>query len=187
MHTRSTFPEGSQLRKVIRMAPFIVKTCCMAMLLALIARGGEAQATSPRPLESRDFFVAGVPDTASGAALERVFGRRDSVTTYPDPIDSGHVIEQWFYPGLMAEAFERSRQGRAVALLSPKWSTSRGLRVGDVIARAEALYGRHPLVPIGVPGEGEWIIDDPNAELHYFRVLFHGGKVYRIMFGWTSD
>jgi hypothetical protein len=161
------------------------------IVVSLVTRSAlSAQGRRAPDLTDRDFIVAGAPDTADAATLQPIFGQRDSTTKVPNDFDGGRsLLEHWYYAGIMAEAFENSRRARALVLLSPKWSTARGLRVGDPVAKLSRLYNVGRNGPPSASGEQKWTVDDPrrDIELHYYTIWTRRDRVSRIMFGWGED
>lgn len=80
------------------------------------------------PLADSDLSVSGVAYGADSAGVRRALGT-------PPSSDSA----SWTFSGLLVR-FDAGRVTR-IHLTTPEHATARGLRVGDHIARAKALYG----------------------------------------------
>jgi len=148
--------------------------------------------TSPRRLSFRDFIVGGVPATFDG------YSRVDEPTVraafgQPDSVVADEALIRWYYDGLEVELIDTAvgpilsigSAGPgvnlyAVTLSAPRWTTYRGIGVGDSSEAVLQAYGE-PAPPRGT----EW---------HYFRgrvgsttgIAFHlkDGRVERIRIGY---
>ena len=72
---------------------------------------------------------------------------------------------------------------RGVWITSRRLATSRGLRVGDSIARVESLYG---IPRFRDNTKAEYAVSE-EQNLHVIRVLIQKGVVKEIFLGWLLD
>jgi len=100
------------------------------VILALAACGPRSQPPPAPPiaLADSDLVVAGVAYGADSSEVRRVLGP-------PAATDS----TSWRYKGLRIW-FEGSKV-RQMALMTPLFTTARGLRIGDAVSRVTDLYG----------------------------------------------
>jgi len=99
-----------------------------------------AAGQNPPPLTQDDLSVAGIPYRASTALIDSLLGSPDSV----------HGAT-WYYKSRSLQLSMNGSHGdlrlSQVHLVGPGPSTARGLRVGDSIAKALALYGKSCFEP----------------------------------------
>ena len=103
-----------------------MKRLSIALLLALPSILG---AQSPPALGDSDLAVGGLTYGQDSALVRRLLGR-------PISTDS---LTGWLYADLRVW-FENSRVHQ-IAIIGRRLATRRGLRIGDPVARAAALYG----------------------------------------------
>jgi len=132
------------------------------------------QDAQPKPLSRDDFnfgaLELGYPLDSVGLHLPRP----DSARFFQD--DPEYVGS--FYPGLVV--WRQSANGGIAALdiYSPKYSTRRGLKVGDSITRVERLYGKRSWVETEFSRVGPY--DDSFSD--YDEATIFGGSYYLIIF-----
>ena len=139
--------------------------------------------TNPPPaaLTEADLSVGGmkwIPDTADA---RRLLGPPSTVKPYVTRIDDEDLhLADWAYPGLRL-IFSQNGKLRWARVTGRAWSTHRGLRVGDPVARITALYG----LPLNATAN-EYVYnlpgDDRPSRLGLFAT-FENGRVTAIGIG----
>lgn len=89
---------------------------------------GEVFTEPPVMLADSDLIVSKVAFRADSAQVRRVWGAPASTDSL-----------SWTYPGL--RIWLEEGRVNVIVLTTPKYATARGLRVGDPVRRAKALYG----------------------------------------------
>ena len=150
-------------------------------LLILPSASARAQA----PIDERDLAVAGLsPGSDSNSVIARL-GRPDSVTAEQDPIDADGSIHHWHYPGLVVTCYSPNEVS-AFVLLTPARSTSRGLRVGESVAKVRRLYGSPTETEHDTASE-LWTFEQPSKPLYVVAVTIRAGKVEQVFVGTVRD
>src|SRR5258706_13675150 len=115
----------------------------VVLVLTLIFGHGAPAADQPRQsqaLRAEDFVVAGVVEGMRANDVRRVLGRPQTIDTQDDFRDPGNKLISWRYKGIVV-LLGSENTVRGDWITSQKLATSRGLRVGDPVARIESLYG----------------------------------------------
>jgi hypothetical protein len=140
------------------------------------------------PLSEADFSLGRLTWSADTSATRHALGRPSSIRHYDDRIDDELLhLTDWTYPGLRL-TFAESGHLRVVRITGRRWSTHRGLQVGDVVDRIVALYGQ-PAQRAGAQPDYHMdaalyyhIPPAPPSRLGMF-VQFAQGRVTAIVFG----
>jgi hypothetical protein len=115
------------------------------------------------------------------AVVRQRLGKPDSVSTDPHPFDVGAQLVAWHYPGLTVEFFATNHVV-GISTRDPRTPTTRGLRVGDLVATMLRLYGA-PTDSAANDYDYEKA-DDPHLIL---RVTTRKGRVVEIYLGAIID
>ena len=140
---------------------------------------------SQSPVGRADFVVAGVSSQTDSAAVRRLLGRPDSVTSGDHPFDVGGKLINWWYHRLRV-SYNGGEKVGGMWLLAPGVETTRGLRVGDQRQRVRRLYG----TPASVDTASDaWIYHDADdgSEMHLVKVFFQRDRVASVFLGWVLD
>jgi hypothetical protein len=113
-----------------------MKSLCLLFCALFFATPARAQA--PDTLADADLSVAGISYGSDSSEVLRVLGPPIGGNTQSDSLRSLGI---WRYDGLLV-SFKGSSKVSVIRILSPRYATHRGLRVGDVVSRVNELYGR---------------------------------------------
>ncbi|HKJ93951.1 MAG TPA: hypothetical protein VJ957_12350 [Longimicrobiales bacterium] len=140
-------------------------------------------AQEPPKLDSTDFRVGALTADMDTAAIRGVLGAPDSITVYDNPFDAGGKIPVYFYRDLMV-TFSYGETPLGFTLTGPSVATARGLKVGDSVERARALYSEP-----GYTDPDAWEYYDPKDTegLHVIQLSIRDGHVRQIYVGWLLD
>jgi len=146
--------------------------CYLSVLLVtlLIACHG------PRGLQPADFAVGRLSLDADSATVIQLLGPPDSVRAEPGFGVDDHALLYW-YAGAAVISFNTPNVVEGIAVASPAVATARGLRVGDMRARARQLYG----APLSDSVADQWTyVDEAIRPDHLIQLEFSGDTLVRI-------
>ena len=90
-------------------------------------------------MDTEDFSGGPAKLGASAATVQTLLGKPDSIS-FADTLNSFSGL---YYPGLLVWRSNSDKSIGAFEMLAPKYTTHRGLRVGDSIDMFRALYGTY--------------------------------------------
>jgi hypothetical protein len=131
-------------------------------------------------LDSTDFIVGEFSDDIDTVTLFQKFGRPVSIDISAHPFDESGEVRLFRFDDIQALFTESECMG--ITLLSSKYSTKRGLRVGDSLSKMIKLYGSD-----AEAYEGNYDFEDPVQPLHLIRVSTDSGVVKQIYLGSIFD
>jgi hypothetical protein len=151
----------------------MIRLCSIVLAIAVL--GDPASKLVPE-----DFVIAGVSEGMDAAAVRKILGKPQSITSGKNPFDYGQKLIAWRYDGLIVAFVDGAVN--AATLISPSRATKRGLRVGDSAEKLLRLYGE----PAG-KYQADWEYLDPAEETHVLRVMVKSGRVTKIGVGRILD
>jgi hypothetical protein len=132
-------------------------------------------------LDSTDFVVARIKDDLDSNAVKTLLGKPTSISQSENPFDIETKIVCWHYPGLIIN-LGSGNSTCGVTITSEKYSTKRGLCIGDTIERVMMLYGKPDSQ---YEDRINYLV--PDTELHAIQIRLSNGKVTEIFLGWFLD
>lgn len=128
------------------------------------------------PLSAWEFTASPFSLEDDSTGFVAFLGRPDSVTTEPNPfVPQDAPFQEWYYRDIRV-FFSTPNVVAGLVLLSPRFATMRGLRVGDPEARVLQLYGpRHDEDPAG-----EWEYAAADDSTMVMRIHFKDRHVVMI-------
>ena len=132
-------------------------------------------------LTETDFVVAGVAIGAEPASVRKALGQPKGVATHPYPNDPTSNYAIWKYSGLLVH-MGADELVFGLTLTTNRFTTNRGLKVGDSKEKLLKLYGR----PTGTY-QTDWDYELPSNDLEVMRVTIRNHKITKIFVGWLSD
>lgn len=133
------------------------------------------------PLDSTDFIVNGFSTEINEKTLMTRLGKPDSISISEHPFDTESKISAWYYKDIVFLFIDDSTcQGFAIK--SKKYSTKRGLSIGDPISKMIKLYGENNNSYLG-----DYDYMDEKNEIHLIRITIEKGKVKEIYLGYIMD
>jgi hypothetical protein len=143
---------------------------------------GSSQQT-PTKLAPRDFVVAGITHATDSAAVRQQLGQPDSVTVSDHPFDVGGKLMDWWYSGLRI-SYNGAPTVASFWLTGHRFTTARGVHVGDSRARVRQVYGEPK---VENEGGNAWVYEDPDDPLHLVKFWFKDGVVQSVFVGRPLD
>ena len=136
------------------------------------------QDTTPRPIDSLDFVVAGIAFGADSNSVLRLLGAPESSTEIRD---GGRA---WNYQDLkvLFRQLEVELSVQGFEIRGPRFMTARGLRVGDSRGRVRQLYG-----DAAEPDSFYVEFQDPTRAGRAIVITLDRRSVVRIYVGLLSD
>jgi len=98
-------------------------------------------AQAPDTLTERDLQVAGLSAQPDTSVVRRVLGKPQHTWAAQEPNEDGVRLARWMYQGLVLSFDERGAFYTA-DVNAPGYPTTRGVRVGDALARVRQTYGQ---------------------------------------------
>ena len=152
-----------------------------------LIRCGIGDVTEPLPQAAIDAIKRaadelGHRETFRGYGPEQGYDFLRSTIAQDDFRDPGSKLVSWRYRDIVVLLGSEDAV-RGVSITGPKLVTSRGLPVGDPIARMKSLYGTPTFQDDAI---AEYAASE-EQRLHVIRVLLRGGLVKEIFLGWLLD
>jgi hypothetical protein len=151
------------------------------LFIAIILLAHPSAATAQAPLDSVDFAIGHVCPGLDSVVVGAMLGHPDSVSLSNHPYYTGAKLVRWHYRDLVVHFFATGTIV-GITLTTPSPATSRGLHVGDSIARVRALYGEPSSVYLD-----QWDYVDSTHNRRVVRITLRGGLVSAIYLGWLRD
>jgi hypothetical protein len=133
-----------------------------------------------RAIDSTDLSVAGIKKGMSSFAVSRLLGKPESKISENNQLDPSSKLYTWKYDGLSVRLYNDSWVF-GISISSPRYSTQRGLRVGDSIKRLKQLYGLNFRIR-----ENNWMYENPEYGYIIF-ITIKKNKVSAIYLGTLLD
>ncbi len=164
------------------------------LLAACIASAIPSHAQGIRPLEPKDFVVAGISENMNSSAVRKILGKPITARSWANPVDYTDQFVEWSFEGITV-VFNSSYEVYAITITTTRFTTQRGLKVGDPVVRIRQLYGEATTVdeseadsegPLAPP-KVRWNYRDPTSKTRLLSVVVQSARVYTISLGGALD
>jgi hypothetical protein len=127
----------------------------------------------------RDLEIARLPAQPDTSAVRRVLGTPQHTSVADQPNEDGVLLTRWMYRGFIV-SFDGRGAFYTMDISAADYPTSRGVRVGDALAKVRGAYGQpafedadHLLYPRS----------NTDVETRGIAFFFDAGILRRIMIG----
>jgi len=157
-----------------------VQAMRLTSVLALVTLlPSAALAQEPDTVTLADLTIAGVRYDSDTTGTRAKLGAPLQIRRADRPNSDGVVLTTWYYPNLILSFAPDDHRYTAI-VQGPRYRTTRGIVIGDSLAKVRRLYGR-PLAEV----YGSELVYASSTKLTTLGITFYikGGRVSEIMLG----